>query len=396
MKNEDIVILSSDDWGWKTSKYQLSTRFARDNKVLFVSSVGFRSPTVSKHDLSRIVNKLTNFFKGVRCVAPSLYVLTPLVIPFRKNPLVNLINSGILKLQLRGALRSLGMKEPYLFVFSQNWLESARQLPKKKTIYYCVDEHSGFKGLDAETFRRNDQEMAQLADVIICSSQKLEAQKKQINPATYYVSHGVNFELFSRVVHDHALAVAADVADLRGPVLGFWGHISHDWVDSELLKKIAGARPDWTILLIGKYSMSPEEFSAFANIRVTGERDYENLPAYCKAISVGIIPFVKSTLTDNCNPLKLYEYLSSGLPVVSTDIPEVRKHARLVHIATTYDEFLSDCETALAERSAEQQKLRSDAMAHCSWDSRVDEIYRIISDYYRDGRALPELRCPTS
>ena len=380
MKNASIVILSSDDWGWKTSKYQLSTRFARDNKVLFVSSVGFRAPTVSKQDFSRIINKLTNFFKGVKNVAPSLYVITPLVIPFRKNALVTLVNNFILKLQIRRAMRSLTIKDPYLFVFSQNWLEIAKQLPRKKTIYYCVDEHSGFKGIDSEKFIQNDKKMAQLADIVICSSRKLQLQKKEFNKSTYYIPHGVNYELFSRTVYDTTLAIPQDIANLPTPIIGFFGHISYDWIDSGLLKYVASAKPEWTILLIGKYSMSPDEFADFKNIQIIGERDYDDLPAYCKAITVAIIPFVKSMLTDNCNPLKLYEYLSAGLPVVSTDIPEVRTFWNLVHIAGSHEEFLVACELALHEGGSDNQIKRSDSMACSSWDDKINEIYKIVRD----------------
>lgn len=379
MKNENIVILSSDDWGWKTSKYQLSTRFARDNKVLFVSSVGFRSATASKQDFSRVFTKLQKFIKGIERVAPSLYVLTPLVIPFRKHSVVNLINKIILNLQIHYALHKLKIEEPYLFVFSQNWLDIARNAKRKKLIYYCVDEHSGFNGINSLQFMQNDKIMAQLADVVICSSRKLETQKKGINSNTYYIPHGVNYKLFSRAVYEETLAIPSDVALICTPILGFYGHISYDWVDCTLLKYIAAVKPEWTILLIGKYSMKPDEFIKYNNIKILGERDYEELPAYSKAFTVGIIPFIKSDLTDNCNPLKLYEYLSAGLPVVSTDIPEVQQYENLVHIASSKEEFLSLCETALNASTKILKEMRSIAMAHSSWDDRVNQIYQIIS-----------------
>jgi len=378
VQKESIIILSSDDWGWKTSKYQLSTRFARDNKVLFVSSVGFRSPTASKQDFLRIFYKFRKFIKGVESVAPSLFVLTPLVIPFRKYPIVNFINQFILKFQLRLTIYKLRMDSPYLFVFSQNWLDTVNQTRRKKLIYYCVDEHSGFSGIDAQQFEQNDKEMTKLADIVICSSRKLEIQKKDVNPATYYIPHGVNYELFSRAVYDKSLVIPLDISMISAPIIGFYGHISYDWVDSSLLKYVALSRPEWTIVLIGRYSMAADEFAGFDNIKILGERNYDELPAYSKAFSVAIIPFVYSSLTDNCNPLKLYEYLSAGLPVVSTDIPEVRQYNNLIHVAKSHDEFLCFCDEALCESDNSMRSMRSTTMAHSSWDDRVSNIYQIL------------------
>jgi len=380
MKDADFIILSSDDWGWKTSKYQLSTRFAKDNRVLFVSSVGFRAPTASKQDMFRIFNKVAKFSRGVREINSSLFVLTPLVIPFNRNTLVKLINKMILSIQLHYAMRKLGMKEPYLFVFSQNWLDLAKRLPRRKLIYYCVDEHSGFKGIDLSAFRQNDRSMAMLAEVVICSSHKLQLEKIKVNASTYYIPHGVNYELFSKAVFDDTLEIPSDVARLPTPIIGFIGHISYDWVDCALLRAVAAARPGWTILLIGKFSLSPDEFAGFTNIRAIGERDYNDLPAYCRSFSVATIPFVKSTLTDNCNPLKLYEYLSAGLPVVSTDIPEVLGYSNLIHIAKSPGEFITLCDLAITESGTDLQMMRSRSMEHSTWEDRIEEIYGILVD----------------
>jgi hypothetical protein len=144
--NEDILFFSSDDWGWKTSKYHVSTRLAQQGKVLFVSSIGFRAPTASSEDLGRIWRKLRSFFKGTREVMPNLHVLTPLVVPFKNFPCKNSINQLLLKLQLAFAMRKLGMKKPLMFVFSQNWFPYIKSINRSKCIYYAVDDHSSFKG----------------------------------------------------------------------------------------------------------------------------------------------------------------------------------------------------------------------------------------------------------
>lgn len=379
MKQSPIIIFSSDDWGWKTSKYQLSIRFARDNTVLFVSSVGFRAPTVSKGDLGRIWRKLVSFFKGVKEVEPNLYVLTPLVIPFRRGGAVERLNTLLLRAQIAWACAKLGMSTPNVFVFSQNWHDFVLTTKRKKLVYYCVDDQAGFAGVDALRFQEKDRSLTAKADLVFCSSRKLFEQKRQINARTVYLPHGVDYRLFSQALLDPGLPVASDAANLRTPVLGFYGHISYDWVDAELLKFLARERPEWTLLLLGRYSMHADEFDGLANIVYLGEKEFESLPGYCKAMDVALIPFVDSPLTQNCNPLKLYEYLAAGLPVVSTDIPEVRSFDGDVSVAGTYGEFLALCERALREDSAQAREARSRSVANATWDNRVDAIYEAIA-----------------
>jgi len=379
MNNEDIILFSSDDWGWKTSKYQLSIRFARNNRVLFVSSIGFRAPKASTQDFLRIFTKLKSFFKGIRKIEDKLFVLTPLVVPFNKIPCSDAINRLLLNVQLKYAKWKLGIKVPYVFVFSQNWLDFVSTIQCKKMIYYCVDDQSGFQGIDEGKFENQDREMARKADLVFCSSQKLCEQKEYYNTSTYHMPHGVNYELFSRVVFDEELELANDIRPIPKPVLGFYGHISYDWVDVDLLKYIANKKPEWSILLIGKYSLKEDEFKHYSNIYVIGERKFEELPTYCKGIDVGLIPFVSSKLTDNCNPLKLYEYLAAGLPVVSTDIPEVRNYRDAVLIADNMESFVKCCQQAISEKSSESARSRSLSMKTASWDDKVDEIYSIIA-----------------
>lgn len=377
MQNDNIVLFSSDDWGWKTSKYQLSIRFARHNKVLFVSSIGFRAPKASSEDVGRIVRKLKSFFRGVVKVQDNLYVLTPLIVPFAWFPFRTAFNKWLLQTQVAVARWRLGMATPYLFVFSQNWHDYICNMKRKKLVYYCVDEHSGFAGIDEQQFHALDRKMNALADVIFCSSKTLCEKNRATNPNTHHMPHGVNYELFASTLTER-VSVAPELQKLPRPVILFFGHISYDWVDRELVRYLAQQRPRWSFVYVGRYSMREDEFAGLPNIHILGERQFEDLPQYCKGADVGTIPFVYSPLTDNCNPLKLPEYLSAGLPVVSTDIPEVRRFGDLVRIGKTNEEFLAALDQAVAEVSPELKTRLSATMRQHSWDQRVEDIFRIV------------------
>lgn len=379
MNNESIVLLSSDDWGWKTSKYQLSTRFARQNRVLFVSSIGFRSPTASRSDLSRIWRKLKAFAKGPQKVADSIWVLTPVVVPFGHGALVRWLNRALFAIQYRIALRSLRFGKPHLFVFSQNWAPYLGSLQSRQVIYYCVDDQSHFRGVNRAVFEEWDLQLTETADHVFCSASSLYEKKRRLNSNTYYVPHGVNWKLFSSALSSAGAADIPEMQRMTGPILLFFGHISHDWVNADLVRFIAGNRPDWNVVLVGRNDMDASEFTRHPNVYLPGERDYEDLPALCRYADIGIIPFVDSALTAACNPLKLYEYLAAGLPVVSTDIPEVHRYADTIGIADSFESFVTACDAALTVDRASYSPRASDLVRPHDWDQRIEYIYSVIA-----------------
>ena len=167
---------------------------------------------------------------------------------------------------------------------------------------------------------------------------------------------------------------------LPEPRLLFFGHISHDWLDAALLKTLASKKPDWSWVLVGRNSMPEKEFEGYKNIYYLGEQEFEDLPKYCKASQVGLIPFVDSELTRNCNPLKLPEYVTAGLGVVSTPIPSVSElYPDDAIVTRDPDEFIAACETIMA-RTHEDRLERSKKMASESWDGRVERILKHIQE----------------
>jgi len=373
----DILFFSSDDWGWKTSKYHVSTRLAKQGKVLFISSIGFRAPTASSQDMGRIWRKLKSFFKGTTKVHPNLHVLTPLVIPFQNFPGKNFFNQLLVKAQVAFAMKKLGMHNPLMFVFSQNWYPYIRSIKRSKCIYYVVDDHSSFKGLNAQQFKEWDRQMCQHADGILCTSRSLYEQKKQYNSKTINMPHGVDHDNFYRT-WDDSVTPNPEMMAMPGPKMLFFGHISYEWVDVELLSQCAQLKPDWSWVLVGRNSMADDEFKNFDNIYYLGEQEFTDLPNFCKAADVGIIPFIDSGLTRNCNPLKLPEYVTAGLGVVSTPIPSVIElYSEDAEVARSPEDFVAACERMMARTPADR-RIRAEKMSVHSWDNRVARILQHI------------------
>jgi len=382
IKNKNIIIFSSDDWnsGLKTSKYHIALKLSKYNKVLFINSIGLRKPTLQKNDLSRIISKLRRFLMGLERINDNLFVFTPIVIPFHENCLVNKLNQVVLIISLKVLQVRLQLWKPILLIFSLNFNCLIGNLGESEVVYYCIDELKGYREIDRVALENKEIELLRKSHCVIACSQTLFDSKKARHPNAYYVPHGVEWALFSKALLDKT-EVPEDLSIIDKPILGFYGFISDDWIDFELIRFIAVQRPQWAVVLIGKIKGDINMLQGISNIHFLGQKAFEDLPRYSKGFDVAIIPFCLNELTLNSNPLKLFEYLSSGRPVVSVNIPEVNHYSQLVSIADTHEAFLKHIEEAMVSDNKALQMSRSEAMKCESWDDRIDKISGIIEKH---------------
>lgn len=249
-------------------------------------------------------------------------------------------------------------------------------LGERMVVYHCVDEFSKFTGTNESAILEMEHQLMGKADVVVVSSSKLYETKRRYNPNTVLVTHGVDVAHF-RTACLPGTRPPADCAGLKGPVIGFFGLIA-DWVDLEVVRYLAEARPQWSLVLIGEIQTGTSALGGLSNVHLLGRRPYQSLPSYCKAFDVAILPFVVNELTIAANPLKLREYLAAGLPVVATPLPEVLKLDGLVRTARTPAEFLDRIEALLAEGKRGPDANISRRMECESWDSKVEELSKTI------------------
>jgi len=378
IRNESIICFAHDWNGDPTSKTHIMRILSEKNRILWVDSIGMRRPTVSGRDARRLARKLRQITRGLVTVNPNLHVASPLVLPLPGVPGVDRLNATLLSASLRYFARRAGLTRPIVWTFLPTTVGLLGRLGESRVIYHCVDEYSAFAGVPREALRRMEAELVRRADLVLASSETLAEARRRVNPRTFFVSHGVDVAHFSRAL-DPALPRPADVAGLARPVIGFFGLLA-EWIDLELLAAIARRRPHWTLLLLGKATVDTGALRALPNVRLLGQKPYAALPAYCRAFDVGLIPFRIDELTVRANPLKLREYLAAGLPVVSTDLPEVRKYAGLVRLAGGPEGFIEAIEAALADRNEPADRARVAAMQSESWEARVEQISELLED----------------
>jgi glycosyltransferase involved in cell wall biosynthesis len=368
--NRDMICFSHDWTGDPLSKTHLMRLLARDNRVLWVNSIGYRTPQVTGKDLKRIYHKLSAAMQPVKEVEKNIFVLNPVAIPAWGSTLVRQLNVSLLTSQVCRAMRKLRFSRPINWVFNPASGIVAGRLGEERIIYYCVDEYTAFSGVQTHSLAAIEQDLIHRADLLIVSAQKLYETKKSAHAATVLVRHGVDYDHFRQALCP-TTEIPESLRRLPGPIIGYFGLISEDWVDIPLLVRVARSFPQGSLVLLGKVAMDVTPLLAEPNIHLLGRQPYVSLPAYCKGFDVAIIPFPVSEVTLNANPLKAREYLAAGLPVVSTAIPEV-KHLRECQIGNTTDEFVAKIQDALAHPGPSNR--RSETMRQETWQHRLDDI----------------------
>lgn len=374
LRGRDIICFSHDWSGDPLSKTHLMRLLARDNRVLWVNSIGYRTPTVSKADAGRAFKKLLAAAEPLRNPEPNIYVLSPLAVPLYKHESVRRLNRQLLRLQVRRAMRKLGFQRPINWIFNPPAAVVAGTLGEEQLIYQCVDEYTAFTGVAAEVMAEFEEKLLKMADLSIVTSERLLQSRGRVNPQTVLVRHGVDFEHFSRAL-DPATVVPEEEAGLPRPVIGFFGLVA-DWVDVDLMAEVARHFAHGSLVILGKVTTDVSALEALPNVHLLGRRSYESLPAYCKGFDVALMPFRVNELTLNANPLKVREYLAAGLPVVSTPIPEVEVLG-LCRIADGPEATVREIEAAL--RDPGPSRVRSEAIRPESWEARLNEIRRHLA-----------------
>jgi hypothetical protein len=364
----DIVCFSNDWDGDPLSKTHLMRLLARENRVLWVNSLGNRTPSASARDAQRIVKKLRDAARGLTEPEPNIHVLAPLYVPAYGSEAVRVLNGVLVRQQILLAMRRLGMRRPISWAFLPSAAAVAGTLGEELVLYHVVDEFSAFSDASAHVAEL-ERRLLRRADLVVASSQKLLDSKRRENPRAVLVRHGVDFAHFSRAL-DPATEVPADLAALPRPVIGFFGLVA-DWIDLELVRRVADAHPYASVVLLGKVTTSLAPLEGAPNVHLLGRKPYAALPGYCKGFDVALTPFRVNELALNANPLKAREYVAAGLPNVCTDLPELRATPGCT-VAATADEFVAAVGRALADGGpscARAELVRAEA-----WEAKLEEI----------------------
>lgn len=378
-----IVCVGFNDWDaevW-TNQHHLMARLAAGNHVLFIESLGLRRPTLAGRDLRRMGRRVARGLAGPRHIElvgaqEGLNVLSPLVLPAHSSSLARRANALLLPWLVGRAVSRLRLSEPILWAYVPQAELLLDRLCPRLVVYHCADDIAAHPRIDSPSFRAAEARFVKRADVVLASSRPLADRMRQLSTKVHYMPNVADTELFATARTPGPVDPA--MAAVPEPRVVFTGAIAASKVDVPLLVELAGLQPDWSIVLVGPVGLGDPltDVSALmrlSNIHLLGPRPYAALPAVLRGAQAAIIPYLLNQLTASIFPMKVYEYLAAGLPVVATRLPSL-EGIEGISFATSASETAASLHSALCEDGPDSRAARARLAEGHSWEARLREI----------------------
>jgi glycosyltransferase involved in cell wall biosynthesis len=368
-----ILCFSTVDWDYLWHRPQaVMSRFAQEGyRILYVDTLGLRSPKLK--DLPRIVSRLRNRLRakqdGLRQPEAGVHVVSPLILPFLNSRLARSLNIYRLIPQLQRHLERIGSDDLIIWVYLPTWtvLQCVERIPHRMLVYESIDALASNPAGLSLGYMEAEGEILRRADLVIATSESLHQEKGAHNKNAHWVPSGVAEGFFAPV------EPAEEMEAIRSPRIGFFGTIDHR-LDLELMREVARAHPEWSVVLIGAARCDIGELVAEENVHFLGPRPHGELPRYLRGLEALWLPYVVDEFTRHVYPAKIFECLALGRPVVTTALPSLKEFGEVVRLVAGREGHEQALREALVEEDAGLRQRRVALARENSWEARFREI----------------------
>ena len=384
IKNKDIIIIGSIDWktNWQTQHRLVNSLVKQNNRVLYIENTGIRTAKIS--DLSRIKDRIKNWSKSAKGFTEkkkNLFIFSPIVFPFPFIKFFYYINLFIVNFLLSNWFKTLKFKNDILISFLPTPLsyEIKNLVNANINIYYCANE---MKGINNKNKKIDDIEKLffKESDVSFVISDNLKKKANKFTKEVFLLPAGVELNKFN-------FENVKKTIPIKGkPIVGYIGAITEVF-DLNLLIFLSKNNPELNFVIIGRVYANVKKLRDIKNIYFINEIKHSQLPSFIKGFDVGIIPYKVNDFTNSVYSCKLNEYLSMGIPVVSTNLKETniynKNHNNIIQIGNSYEKFNEKINYNLKNNTKFKITNRILAAKKNSWESRLkffnELIYNTIS-----------------
>ena len=251
------------------------------------------------------------------------------------------------------------------------------ELLPHKVLWYDILDKIEFFSLYDDQMMEHHQKMVQEADIVSYSASELERYTNK-RPGALLIENGVKVEDFRNDVVKRTPEDLKSLVNTNKPIIGYFGAIE-EWFDMVLLEDLATNNPQWHFVLIGKPGIKTSQVYT-NNIYFLGQKPYSELACYAQHFDVAIIPFVINDLTNCVSPVKFFEYVSLGLPVVSTPIKEMKRYENeFVFLAKDAKEFEEAIKLSLNDKVRVMAHTKNtELISKNTWANRVDKMEKVL------------------
>lgn len=359
----DIVIFPVIDWRYRFQRPQhLAREFARrGHRVFYIANTFVPELCVCDPQAEEVENNVFRVVLPGSENPPDIYRDIP--DPVQIAALVN----GVRRLREQYGIGAVLSIVEYPF-----WAPVVRRLSNHVVLYDCMDDYGSFANAGRPAAEL-EAEIVREADLVVCSSMHL--QHKFAGRDTLLVRNAVDAGHF-----EHAPPRLA--IECNGRTAGYWGATA-EWTDIELLVYAARALPTVRFVIVGEVMrIDVSELASLPNVIMTGEAPYDDLPAYLHAFDVCLLPYRVCDYARASDPMKVWEYLAGGKPVVAVRFPEIERLDGIIALTATQDEFVSEIRAALDARDDDGEYARREFARRNSWGMRCEQIRAAAAPFF--------------
>lgn len=378
-RSEHLLVFS-DDWGRHPSSCQHLVRALLPRyQVHWVNTIGTRPPRLDLYTLQRGFSKVGSWLfrpKEAERRAPATsdlrdnpVVLNPLMWPSFSTALARGVNRRLLGRAIRRAMPDL--ERTRVITTLPITADLVDVLPAQRWLYYCVDDLSEWPGLDKPTLETMERKLVAKVDAIVAVSQRLVERMASMGRSASLLTHGVELNKWSG-------AKASDRLDgCHRPLAVFWGVVDQR-LDIAWLDRLGRALTPGTIVLVGPENVPDSRLGQIPNLVRLGPVPYDELPGIAAAASVLIMPYADLPATRAMQPLKLKEYLATGKPVVTSNLPAVAEWRDACDVAASAEDFARRTHDRLDGAIPAEQRVARERLANEGWDRKAAELERVL------------------